>query len=159
MWRGLRLVPTLRGEVEDAQQTTIVIYYRAARLKTPVDNVVSDMAQAEGRELGGAFMRRLEVMNDQVQMGGSVDYSLIAEFIDGIEQGLVPARERAVERTNKAIEDENSETEAGHSRTNSVRRGGEQPVPGPAAVAAAAQTQYQDLVGLLRDAVENELGL
>jgi hypothetical protein len=85
MWRGLRLVPTLRGQIEDEQQTTIVIYYRAARLKTPVDNEVSDAAQAEGRAIGRDFMTRLEVMNDQVEMGGTVDYSLVAQFIDRIE--------------------------------------------------------------------------
>jgi hypothetical protein len=159
MWRGLRLLPTLRGQVEDEQQTTIVIYYRAARIKTPVDNEVSEMAQAEGRAVGREFMRRLDVMHDQLETGGTVDYSLVAQFIDRIERGLVPARDRAVARTNAAIAQENGETEAGHSSTNSVRRGGEQPVPGPAAVAAAAQAQYQDLVRLLRDAVEVELGL
>ncbi len=159
MWRGLRLVPTLRGQVEDEQQTTIVIYYRAARIKTPVDNRVSLMAEEAGRTAGSNFMRRLEVIRDISESGGSAATSLVYEFIEGIESGLIPLRDEAVDRTNEAIDEENKETESDHARSNSVRRGNEPPVPGPSAVRAAAQTQYQDLVRLLRNAVEEELGI
>lgn len=154
MWRALRLVPTLRGEVEDEEQTTIVIYFRAARIKTPVDNEISRAAEAAGRAVGRAFQRRLEVVEE---LGTGADADAVPRFIDAVEQALIPARERAVERTCSAIEVENGETEAGHNRTNSQRRGGESPVPGEAAVRAAAEAQYQDLVRLLREAIDREL--
>ena len=166
LWTVLNLVPTLRGMAEDNEQTTIVIYYRAARIKTPEDNQISAAYAAAARTKAPDFRRRYEIYMDaraeherHPETAAPPDPTRVVNVLDDLEGAVLPLRTQAVNRTNDAIAAENRETEQGHSQTNSVRRGNEPPTPGPSDIAAAAAKQHNDVRRLLRDAVDNELGI
>lgn len=150
---------------EDEQQTTIVIYYGASRIKTPVDNRISAQYEAAAMNSAREFRRKYDIYEMQKEeaerMPGAAppDPTPVVDVLNGVEANVLPLRTDAVGRTNDAIAQENRATEAGHTKSNSARRGNEAPTPDTAAVAAAAEKQHHDVIRLLRGAVENELGI
>ncbi|KRA32425.1 MULTISPECIES: phage tail protein [unclassified Nocardioides] len=155
VWAALEQYMPWRGSRADNQQTTIMIYERAARIKTSADNAMSSTVKKlllnsglierirRGRTTGAVGLSDADATDAIAQIQGAVDY----------------ARKDAVGRTNRAIQDENQMTEPGKSKTNSQRRGNEPPSPGPGAVAAAAQQQFDDIMRLVREEVLHEAGV
>jgi hypothetical protein len=155
LWEALALYLPQRGWREDRQQTTIMIYYGAARIKTPQDNRISERFSASLAGLNIALMFQTE--RERYEAG---DESALASGRDILERVLRPlnqARQDAVARTNEAIVQENRSIEEGCTETNGERRAvspnAEPPLPSPAAVASAARQQYDDILGLVAEEV------
>lgn len=166
LWQVLNLAPIERRMPEDEEQTTIVIYEGAARIKTPPDNAITRMIAPHAAKIAPAFRRQFDIYQEQKEFwerdrGARQPpyFGHLEAALNAAEGALVPVRTKAVERTDKAIIAENTDTEEGYGETNSVRRGGEPPVPDHGQVAAAATAQLADVIRLVREAVEEELGL
>jgi len=159
LWQALALYLPERNWPEDNQQTTIVIYERAARIKTTVDNDVSRHFASGVDNLHIAT--QLKALLGRYQQGDSAAFSEARSVMNTILSALNRAKEHAVERTVSAIAQENAETEAGFAKTNRERRAlpghVEPPKPSQADVARAAKRQYDDVIGLVtREVVSKE---
>jgi hypothetical protein len=151
LFQMVNLVVPGRGGRVDRGQTTIMLYYEAARFKTPEDNVLS--AAFEAAVAAGDVQSRLTSARNAVQAGSDDARSKATDLFAMLAQGLRVAKENAVARTNKAITDENQLKMGSSSRTNGERRGppgtSEPPLPAPADVAAAAETQFDNIIDLV----------
>lgn len=151
LWQALSLFLPERGWPEDNRQTTIMIYYGAARIKTPPDNslsaqftrIVSDSGIAE------AFNTRIVAFEEGNESAMSQASELLHELLGALEA----AKDNAVERTNVAITQEHAQVAEGCTKTNGQRRGEDTPKPEPTNVENAANQQYRDIM----DLVTNEL--
>ncbi len=151
LWQALHMYLPERGWSEDNQQTTIVLYERAARIKTPDDNQVSGTFQTA---IDGVHIdREFQVLQDEYAAGDRTALGRGREVLRLILEPLGRARDDAVSRTNAAITQEHGETEEGRDRTYGQRRAENHPVPPASAVRSAAQQQYEDLLRLIRDEV------
>jgi hypothetical protein len=70
-----------------------------------------------------------------------------------MEAAVESVRLNAVARTVEAVAAENTMTEPGASKTNGQRRGNEKPTPESGPIEAASQTQFNDLMRLVREEV------
>jgi hypothetical protein len=157
LWQMVNLAMPGRGGSEDRGQTTIMIYERAARIKTPEDNRISNafeaaLARADiERRLRGARAMNDAGRPDTLRREGP-------ELIGLMMHGLRAAKDDAVARTNEAIRAENEEHSDENPLTNGQRRApagsAEPPSPSPPDVARAADTQYDNVVDLVESAVE-----
>jgi hypothetical protein len=155
LWEMVHLVVPGRGRHEDDGQTTVMIYYGAARLKTPADNVRSDQfaaALARGDMRKRVATARLKAADGDV---GAVEVA--QDLVARMMLALRAARDDAVERTIRAIGEENRSRTHGSSSTNGERRGAsgapEPPLPTAAAIASAADTQYDNIADLVEQEV------
>ncbi|MEU0885651.1 DUF4157 domain-containing protein [Lentzea sp. NPDC005914] len=155
LWTALCATTPIRGQFEDHEQTTIVIYWRAARIKTPDDNALTRLAQQAAPRIAREVNRKVDVINILGEFGEMArDTSLLVSLVDRVEQELEPIRVAAAKRTSDAIDQENGETEDTFTQTNSARRGDEAPTPGAAEIGAAADAQLRDIITMLRSAFE-----
>jgi hypothetical protein len=157
LWEVIGLAVPGRGGHEDKGQTTIMIYYEAARFKTPVDNEVSPELAAKIRESDAVNkMSRARLLID----AGHPEQAkpLVRPVMGQMFAGLQAARQDAVNRTNAAIVRESNMHMDGSPLTNAERRGPEgQPedaVPLPGRVSTAADQQYKNIIDLAREEVE-----
>lgn len=144
LWEVIGLVVPGRGGHEDRGQTTIMIYYEAARFKTPTDNVISGAFESKIAESDAVNrMSRAKLFID----AGHPEQAqhLVRPTMGLMFAGLQAARQDAVERTNEAILQENAMHMDGNPLTNGQRRGPhgqpEQPIPLPNAVVGASIQQ------------------
>jgi hypothetical protein len=157
LWEVVSLAVPGRGGSADRGQTTIMIYYGAARLKTPEDNTVSRSLEAAVSRSDA--VRRLRSARAAADAGHPEALRREAPEIVGLLlQGLREAEADAIARTNAAIIEENRSREGGNPRTNGERRSppgtSEPPLPSSGDVASAASTQYDDIVSLVTEALE-----
>lgn len=155
LWLALSLSRPGRGLREDKGQTTIMIYERAARIKTPEDNRVSReiaraFAQQEYSERFQRFVARHERGDRAVMMEGR---QLLADILE-ILRGL---GEDAAERTWAAVQQENQETEEGFMLKNAERRAPppneEPPTPDWTEIDQAVSEQCDDILELVTEAI------
>ena len=149
VWRALSLYLPWRGSAEDNAQTTIMIYEKAARIKTPADNAASYGLKA--LVTGSGIIQRIGrgIASGTASSPGSSVESDLANLMAAVEA----VRKDAVNRTVDAVREENEMTEPGASKTNGQRRGNEPPKPGSGAIEAASQQQYDGVMGLVREEV------
>ncbi|MBS1614766.1 MAG: DUF4157 domain-containing protein [Bacteroidetes bacterium] len=159
IWQALALFLPERGWPEDNQQTTIMIYYGAARIKTPMDNQVSAAINAATPDVSEELNRRRASLEEQRRgtrgrnNEEGQDMTVAREILHSILTPVQQAKEQAVVRTNAAITQEHARVEQGCTKTNGQRRGEVNPMPTQDAVERAANQQYEDVLGL----VTNEL--
>lgn len=146
---GGALLPD-RGGTVDRRQTTLMIYFEAARKKTEGDNPASSAFESTTLDLA----RRAAAFRER---GFDPDGPQYAAFAADVISAVRQAKNAAVARANNAIRDEAQEHTAGHALTNAQRRApagqSEPTTPTPGAVAAAADTQIEDIAAMLADAV------
>lgn len=151
LFQMVKLVVPGRGGSVDRSQTTIMIYYEAARLKTPADNVLS--ADFEAAVTAGDVQGRLTAARLAIDAGSHDARSKATDLVAMLAQGLRVAKEDSVKRTNDAITGENQLKMDGNARTNGERRGppgaAEAALPAPGDVSAAAETQYDNIIDLV----------
>jgi hypothetical protein len=151
LWRALKLYLPWRGSHEDDAQTTIMIYERAARIKTPADNARSYSFQAILEASGMAQI--IARGADRGVLG--MDTSEGERAWEAVKTHLEEIRKDAVTRTVDAVRTENQMVEPGATRTNGQRRGNEPPTPGPDAIQAASRTQLGNIIRLVYEEVMN----
>ena len=157
LWQVIGLVVPGRGGHEDSGQTTVMIYYEAARFKTPEDNRISEAFEAKIASSGAeSRMRRARLHIDAGHPEAAK--ADVRAVIGLITAGLRSARDDAVERTNHAIVRESNMRMDGNPLTNAERRGPqgqpEDAIPYPARVGATANEQYTNIINLATQEVE-----
>lgn len=161
LWTAFSARAPERGEWPDEAQTTIVLYFGAARFKTPEDNVLTEQAKTAGTAAAPLLASALNVregmsdfsQHEQQDVFGrgpaNSASERVLELVEIFANALRPVSNAAVDRTVDAIERENAAVADGFTDSNGVRRGPEgqpePPVPGRAAVAAAAATQREEV--------------
>lgn len=158
LWQMVNLAMPGRGGHEDRGQTTIMIYYGAALRKNPDDNRMSrNFAAGVTREEVERRLTSARLANDAghpeaLRREGP-------ELLGKLMQGLRVAMADAVTRTNAAVTAENSSYTDGNPLTNGQRRAApgtsEPPLPPPGDIAQAANTQYDNVVDLVQQAVDS----
>lgn len=151
LWQALALYLPERGWREDSQQTTIMIYYGAARKKTPQDNRVSAYFTGAVNQLN--VREKFNRAQIQYEAGDEDALSSGREILLSILVPLQRAKSDAVNRTKNAIILEHDRTEEGYGNKNGVRRGEQSPKPTPAQVEEAANRQYDDILRLVTEEV------
>lgn len=171
MWRQLRLLPTIRGEIEDRNQMTIVIYYNAARIKTPDDNAILPAARASATQASRELVDALVMARDLSRStpSGPVDDDesygprlirpgLLEGVVDAMFARLDGAVSAAVGRTTAAIRADwrqpDPDAARGHGATWGARRAEAAPVPGDPDVADAAEQQKNAVKAMVLDALQ-----
>jgi hypothetical protein len=154
VWELLSMKVPGRGKAEDKEQTTIMIYKGAADRKTAVDKQVIKQFKAEFAESGLASDMSAEMMFAQGGGGdGGPVRALLADMVTTIEA----IRADAVERTVRAVAEENRAIEAGYTLSNGERRAEpserEPDLPTADDIESASQTQFDDIIGLAEQAV------
>jgi hypothetical protein len=155
LWEALSLILPGRGTMEDRAQTTIMIYYEAARIKTPPDNTMSRTLRQIVRDSGitAAFSTR-SVMHEDTRRGGASGGSAmleseVSELLHTLLASIEAAKDNAVSRTNTAIQTEHAMITEGCTKTNGERRGETSPKPTAEQIDQAASQQYNDVVNLV----------
>lgn len=155
LWEALSLILPLRGSMVDRSQTTIMIYYGAARIKTPPDNTMSaTLSQlVEDSDLAGTF-QTTSVMQEDVNRGNYAGgtqmlESQVSELLHTLLANVESAKENAVTRTNDAVQKEYLTVAEGCTKPNGERRGEARPKPTHDQVEQAASQQYSDVVNLV----------
>ena len=151
LWQALSLFLPHRGSPEDKGQTTVVIYERAARIKTTVDNQVS-------RAMGAAFAGlpiadRFNALVSAYREGDLNALDRGREVLSLVTAPIRDASTTAVERTDAAVKQEFGETEAGYTMTNGDRRAETDGIPDQSRIAEAADAQFDDVLDLVRSEV------
>ncbi|GAA1519870.1 hypothetical protein [Kribbella lupini] len=149
LWRALKLYLPWRGSHEDDAQTTIMIYERAARIKTPADNARSYSFQAILEASGMAEI--IARGADRGELG--MDTSEGERAWEAVKAHLEEIRKDAVARTVDAVQTENQMVEPGATRTNGQRRGNEAPTPGFNAIDGTSRTQMGNIIRLVYEEV------
>lgn len=151
LWEVVGMVVPGRGGHQDAGQTTIMIYYEAARKKTADDLTLIGLFEAAvGRARAEDRMQRARRLIDagHPEMARTEANDVLGLMM----QGLRVAKDNAVTRTNAAITAENSMVTEGSTLTNGQRRAPasstEPPLPDAGAVSGAAETQLDDVASL-----------
>ncbi|MDQ0893880.1 phage tail protein [Agromyces ramosus] len=152
VWAALKQYMPWRGSRADNRQTTIMIYERAARIKTPADNAMSYTIKnllVDSRIVENISRGRV---SGQVGLSDRDADDALARIQGAVET----ARKDAVSRTIDAIRAENEMKEGGAAKTNGERRGNEPPSPASGLVEAAARQQYDNIMDLVRQEVMHE---
>ena len=157
LWDVIGLVVPGRGGHEDRGQTTIMIYEKAARFKTLVDNLISDAFKSRIASVDVVQrMRRARLLIESGQPEEA--RAEVEDVLHLMFKALSAAREDAVERTNAAIVSESNMKMEGSSQTNAERRGRpgipEDAVPYPVQVEGAASRQQDDIINLAAEELE-----
>lgn len=156
LWQMVNLAIPGRGGREDKSQTTIMIYKGAADAKTAGDEAL--WHGFEGAVERADVQSRLSGVRTGLAAGMDSARTEGVELVGLLMQGLRAAEEDAVSRTNAAVTDESQSRTEGFTKTNAERRGPpghpEAPVPTPNEVSAAAKAQYDDVVGLLNNVLD-----
>jgi hypothetical protein len=151
LWEALALWLPERGFPEDNQQTTIMIYERAARIKTSEDNKISKAFGSAIRH--EKFPEQFDFLVTRYQQGDQDAIDEGRDIISDILAALRSVTSDAVDRTWIAIGKENQEIEDGYTLRNSERRapppGQESPIPGKNQVEIAASAQHDDILRLV----------
>jgi len=156
LWTALTANAPERGEWPDMAQTTIVIYFGAARLKTPDDNALTEDAKTSAAARAPEFARVLDLA-----VGLGEDHPDFVRrrtaMIDMAMESLRPVSSEALARTVAAVDGENTAVAPGFADSNGVRRGPdgapEPAVPGSGAVQGALSAQLRDVWGMAELAV------
>lgn len=143
------LMPDRQESGEDRTQTTLMIYYGAARSKTPGDNDASEAFDSVARGL----MRRAEALREQGKDPDGPEYKAFAtDFVGSIRS----AKQSAIARTNNAIRAEADLVMPGSTLSNKQRRaapGASEPLtPDSGLVATAANEQLENAADRLAEA-------
>ena len=149
IWRELSLYLPSRGSREDNKQWTVMIYERAARMKTDADNAASYTMKA--------LVERSGVI-DVIKRGrtsGAVGLpdAAAADAFARVKALVEMIRADAVSRTIAAVTVENKMVEPGATKTNGQRRKNESPTPDAGPIKDAAQRQYDRIIDLVREEV------
>ncbi|MDR6905995.1 hypothetical protein J2X63_001681 [Agromyces sp. 3263] len=155
VWAALRQYMPWRGSRADNRQTTIMIYERAARIKTPADNAMSYTVKSLLVDSGIVERIQRGRVSGQVGLADRDADDALARIQGAVET----ARKDAVTRTVDAIRAENQMKEGSATKTNGQRRGNEPPSPDAGAVAAASQAQFDNIMDLVRQEVMHEVGV
>ncbi|MBO9533584.1 MAG: hypothetical protein J7513_11495 [Solirubrobacteraceae bacterium] len=127
----------------DKEQVTIMIYSRAAEVKTAGDNPATEEAKEDFAEL-------IEQVEDE-EISASAGRSRAATLLNN-------AHSEAVARTISAVKEESEQKIESSKRTNAERRGKkgspEAPTPSKSDIKDAAGQQLSSLVSLFQKAVE-----
>jgi hypothetical protein len=149
LWRALSLYLPWRGSHEDDAQTTIMLYEKAARIKTPADNARSYAFEAV---LEASPLPRIIASGEERGAAG-LDTSEAQDALAKVESYLEEIRKDAVARTVDAVTTENRMVEPGNTHTNGQRRGNEPPLPTRDAIDAASRTQFRNIIRLVAEEV------
>ena len=156
LWQMVNLAMPGRGGREDTSQTTIMIYKGAADAKTAGDDDLWN-----GFEAGvvrANVQRRLSAVRTGLAAGLRSARTEGVELVGMLMQGLRVAKENAIGRTTTAITNEAQSRTEGFSKTNAERRGPpgspEPATPTSAQVTTAATAQYDNVVGLLNNVLD-----
>jgi hypothetical protein len=151
LWEMLNFVVPGRGGHEDRGQTTIMIYYHAAREKTDVDNEIITAFEAKLEDAD--IQRLLTAARTAHEAGMPGAEQQGRQVVALIIQGLRATKDDAVERTDTAITNESALHMDGDPLTNAERRGPqgspEPASPGSDKVSAAAEKQFDDIIDLV----------
>ncbi|UZN02554.1 eCIS core domain-containing protein [Cellulomonas sp. S1-8] len=159
LWTALTASAPERGEWQDMSQTTVVLYFGAARIKTPADNDLTEQAKTAGSAAAVRFGGVLDVLVGNPENSGALDEALdlTAMFMNALR----PAANAAMNRTVDAIREENAEIAAGFQDTNGVRRGpdgaAEPAVPAFGVIGAAVATQLGEVEDMAETALRGVL--
>ena len=156
LWQMVNLAMPGRGGREDRSQTTIMIYKGAADAKTAGDD---DLWNGFEAAVGRAnVQRRLSAVRTGLAAGLKSARTEGVELVGMLMQGLRVAKDNAIGRTNTAITNEAQSHTEGFPKTNAERRGPagspEPTTPASAQVTTAATTQYDNVVGLLNNVLD-----
>lgn len=159
LWTALTARAPERGEWQDMSQTTVVIYFGAARIKTPADNDLTEEAKTAGTAAAVQFGDVLKALQINPENSGALEraQSLTVAFMNALR----PAANAAMNRTMDAIREENAQVAAGFTDTNGARRGpqggAEQPVPAYGVVGGALATQLGEVEDMAETALQGLL--
>ncbi|MBD7918577.1 DUF4157 domain-containing protein [Cellulomonas sp. Sa3CUA2] len=159
LWTALTASAPERGEWQDMSQTTVVLYFGAARIKTPADNELTEQAKTAGTAAATQFGDVLKALAINPDNSGALEraQSLTVAYMNALR----PAANAAMNRTVDAIREENAQVAAGFTDTNGVRRGpegaGEQPVPSSGVVGGAVATQLGEVEDMAETALQGVL--
>ena len=117
---------------------TIVIYERAARIKTPVDN---DRSKQFRRETADAVTKTAKASGDKTS--APVDWDVVLAL-------LAHFRDDAIARTIAAVKREHGEKMVDSTAENGARRGEKQPIPSPAKIKNAGEREFTQLNRIFR---------
>lgn len=148
LWRALSLYLPWRGSREDNAQTTIMLYFGAARIKTPADNARSYGFKAI---LEASGLARTIARADNTGQTSSEATDAEAKVRSYLEE----IRQDAVARTKDAVRAENQMIESGKSKSNGQRRGNEPPTPTDGQIEAASRTQMGDIEVLVAEELQH----
>lgn len=155
LWEALSLILPIRGSMVDRAQTTIMIYYGAARIKTPPDNTMSATLSQLIKNSGLAkTFQTSSVMHEDVNRGSHNNgtqmlETQVSELLHTLLASVESAKENAVTRTKSAINKEHVAVAGGCTKTNGERRNETKAKPTPDQVEQAASQQYNDVVNLI----------
>jgi hypothetical protein len=146
LWDMMSMDRPDRGTPTDKSQTTIMIYYGAARRKTPVDlEIIADFEAA-----ALPLEKRMKAAVREYEYGSGKETA--NEVYGEVLNELRDTRAEAVARTEGAIAEEHADLEPGYPEPNGSRRGEPGGVPDGGKVAHASEMQYDDLLHLAQDA-------
>jgi hypothetical protein len=157
LWEVIGLVTPGRGGHEDRGQTTIMIYYEAARFKTADDNPMSEAFEAKVQSADA--VNRMNRARTLIEAGHPESAKPEVRSVLGLmSAGLRAAKEDAISRSNAAIVRESNMKMDGNPLTNAERRGPkgqpEDAIPLPGQIRSAAETQYTNIFDLARQELE-----
>lgn len=147
LWQALSLFLPERGWPEDNRQTTIMIYYQAARIKTPDDNNLS--RQLNTIVANSGIVDRFNIGTVAAEEGSTTAMSQVSLLLHELLAALEAAKDNAVSRTNDAVMREHVIVSDGCTKTNGERRGEASPKPSLSNVETAANQQYHDVIDLV----------
>lgn len=142
LWRALSLYLPSRGSREDNAQTTIMVYFGAARIKTPADNARSYSFKAILEASGIARTIERAEKTGQTSSESTDAEAKVRSYLEEIRQD-------AVARTKDAVRTENEMIENSKTKSNGQRRGNEPPKPTDGQIEAASQTQMRNIEDLV----------
>jgi hypothetical protein len=155
LWKLVNLVMPGRGGHEDDAQMTILIYKGAANEKTPED--LELMAAFESKLVEMDVQRRLTTL--RTAQAGGMETAEGTDLVAQVFQAVRVASDNAVSRTITAVQNENHSKTEGSELENGQRRGRpgtpEAPIPGAADITAAAEAQYDNVMGILETVVQD----
>lgn len=169
LWTVLGLGKLVRKKARrvDHAQTTIVIYYDAARIKTPQDNALLTALEADAESKKAAVYAGANGLWGKLEDDDVDAKELYRQraYIEGVFDTVVWDALRAgvtaaVGRTMEAVEGEHAKVDSSRNftATNGARRAEAAPLPAMQDVAKAAVEQANDLRAMLREAVTAQLG-
>ncbi len=152
LWRIFAESLPGRGGSVDKNQKTLIIYERAARIKTPGDNTISSTFKSDVDRLNlrQRLPRLFEILSDRHESGDQSAKAEGRELLAEIITPLTRAQEDAANRTNDAIIQEWGETENDFNKKNGERRGEKDAVPSAGRVEEVAAEQFDDVIDLIR---------
>lgn len=141
LWEALSLPVPARSEPEDKAQTTIMIYYRAARMKTYPD--LARIDQVKAAMLGAKVKQETARLRTTGAVG--LEDPVAKEALAFSLSALEAVRADAADRTATAVEAESTMKPSHVQETNGERRGEKQPRPTKAEIDNASKQQQREI--------------